>query len=154
MWIKLGEEEKSFKYGLKLKDILKGFSSEDTKGAVCCKINGKLIDLKKSIKRSCTIEVITKKSPDYVEILRHSASHILEQAVKTVFPTVKCWRSSANKIGFHCDFDFKSPLTFDDLSVIEDEMDKIIKANFEITRKEVLRDEAWMFQFIPIISQK
>ncbi|MBQ8424476.1 MAG: hypothetical protein IJX17_00460 [Clostridia bacterium] len=142
MRIKLGEEEQSFEYGATVQDILKGFSNEHTKGAVCCKINNKLIDLKKSIKRSCTIEIITKKSPEYIDILKHSASHILEQAVKTVFPTVKCWRASANKIGFYCDFDFKSPITFEDLSVIEDEMDKIIKAHFEITRKEMHRDEA------------
>jgi len=142
MLIKICEEQHRVRNGLTVQEILKNFSSELTKGAICVKINNKLIDLKKNINKSCTFEIITKKCPEYLTVLKHSASHILAQAVKTVFPTVKCWLGSENKIGFYCDFDFKSPVTYEDFSVIEDEMNKIIKANFEISRKIISKQEA------------
>lgn len=142
MKIKFKGLEKEFENETTIKEIAKSFSAEFEKTAVCGKINNKLIDLNVKINSDCEIEIITKKSPEYQDVLKHSASHILSQAVKTVFPTVKCWVATINENGFYYDFDFKTPITNDDLSVIEDEMNKIIKANFEITRKEISKKEA------------
>ena len=142
MKIKLRDEEREFEQGVSVLDVAKSISEGLARVAVCGKIGDELVDLNYSINEDCALEIITNKSPEYQEVLRHSTAHILAQAVKTVFPTVKCWVGPATKDGFYYDFDFKTPITNEDLVVIEDEMNKIIKANFEIVRKEVSKKEA------------
>ncbi len=142
MKIKLRDEIREFENGQTTLDIAKSISEGLARMAVCGKINGKLVDLNMPIFEDCELEIITSKSEEYKEVLRHSAAHVLAQAVKTVFPTAKCWVGPATKDGFYYDFDFKTPITNEDLALIEDEMQKIVKANFEITRREVSRKEA------------
>ena len=142
MKIKLRDEVREFESGVSTLDIAKSISEGLARVAVCGKVGEELIDLNLPIKEDCTLEIITTKSPEYQEVLRHSTAHVLAQAVKTIFPTAKCWVGPATKDGFYYDFDFKTPITNEDLAVIEDEMNKIIKANFEIVRKEVSKKEA------------
>ena len=142
MKIKLRDEEREFEQGVSVLDIAKSISEGLARVAVCGKIGDELVDLNYSINEDCALEIITNKSPEYQEVLRHSTAHVLAQAVKSIFPTAKCWVGPATKDGFYYDFDFKTPITNEDLSVIEDEMNKIIKANFEIVRKEVSKKEA------------
>ena len=142
MKIKLRDEVREFESGVSTLDIAKPISEGLARVAVCGKVGEELIDLNLPIKEDCALEIITTKSPEYQEVLRHSTAHVLAQAVKTIFPTAKCWVGPATKDGFYYDFDFKTPITNEDLAVIEDEMNKIIKANFEIVRKEVSKKEA------------
>ena len=143
MKITLRDEVKEFEVGVSTLDIANSISEGLARMAVCGKINDEeLVDLKMPIQEDCKLEIITNKSPEYAEVLRHSTAHVLAQAVKAIFPTAKLWVGPATKDGFYYDFDFKTPITNDDLSVIEDEMNKIIKANFEIVRKEVSKKEA------------
>lgn len=142
MKIKLRDEEREYDDGVSVLDIAKSISEGLARMAVCGKIDGELVDLNLKLHKDCALEIITNKSPEYQEVLRHSTAHVLAQAVKTIFPTAKCWVGPATKDGFYYDFDFKTPITNDDLAVIEDEMNKIIKANFEIVRKEVTKEEA------------
>ncbi|MBR2391566.1 MAG: threonine--tRNA ligase [Clostridia bacterium] len=142
MKIKLRDEVREFESGVSTLDIAKSISEGLARVAVCGKVGEELIDLNLPIKEDCALEIITTKSPEYQEVLRHSTAHVLAQAVKTIFPTAKCWVGPATKDGFYYDFDFKTPITNEDLAVIEDEMNKIIKANFEIVRKEVSKKEA------------
>ena len=142
MLIKLRDEEKEFEKGVSTLDIAKSISEGLARMAVCGKIDDDLVDLNMPIEKDCSLEIITSKSPEYHEVLRHSTAHVLAQAVKAIYPTAKCWVGPATKDGFYYDFDFKSPITNEDLAVIEDEMNKIIKANFEIVRKEVSKKQA------------
>ncbi|MBR7172543.1 MAG: threonine--tRNA ligase, partial [Clostridia bacterium] len=142
MKITLRDDVKEFEKGVSTLDIAKSISEGLARMAVCGKVGDELIDLNAPIKEDCKLEIITNKSPEYQELLRHSTAHVLAQAVKTIYPTAKCWVGPATKDGFYYDFDFKTPITNEDLSVIEDEMNKIIKANFEIVRKEVSKEEA------------
>lgn len=143
MKIKLRDEEREFESGVTTLDIAKSISEGLARVAVCGKINGEeLIDLNLPITEDCSLEIITNKSPEYAEVLRHSTAHVLAQAVKTIFPTAKLWVGPATKDGFYYDIDFKTPISNDDLPVIEDEMNKIIKANFDIVRKEVTKADA------------
>ena len=143
MKITLRDEVKEFEKGVSTLDIANSISEGLARMAVCGKVNDEhLIDLKMPIEEDCKLEIITNKSPEYAEVLRHSTAHVLAQAVKTIFPTAKLWVGPATKDGFYYDFDFKTPITNDDLAVIEDEMNRIIKANFEIVRKEVSKKEA------------
>ena len=142
MKITLRDEVKEFENGVTTLDIAKSISEGLARVAVCGKINDELIDLNMPIVNDCTLEIITNKSPEYKEVLRHTTAHIMAQAVKKIFPTAKCWVGPATQDGFYYDFDFKTPITNEDLAVIEDEMNKIIKANFEIVRREVSKEEA------------
>ncbi len=142
MKIKLRDEERDFKSGATTNDIAASISEGLARVAVCGKKNGELIDLNEPIFEDCTLEVITPKSPEYLEVLRHSTAHCLAQAVKAIYPTAKLWVGPAISDGFYYDFDFKTPISEDDLAVIENEMKKIIKADFEIVRKEVSKEEA------------
>ena len=142
MKITLRDDVKEFEKGVSTLDIAKSISEGLARMAACGKIGDELIDLNAPINKDCKLEIITTKSPEYQELLRHSTAHVLAQAVKTIYPTAKCWVGPATKDGFYYDFDFKTPITNEDLSVIEDEMNKIIKANFDIIRKEVSKEEA------------
>ncbi len=142
MKLQLRDEVKEFENGVSTLDVAKSISEGLARVAVCGQLNGELIDLNRPIICDGKLEIITNKSPEYQEILRHSAAHVLAQAVKTIFPTAKCWVGPATKDGFYYDFDFKTPITNEDLSVIEDEMNKIVKANFDIVFKEVSKKEA------------
>lgn len=142
MKIKLRDEVREFDEGVTPLDIAKSISEGLARVAVCGRIGEELVDLNLPIKSDCELEIITNKSPEYQELLRHSTAHVLAQAVKTIYPTAKCWVGPATKDGFYYDFDFKTPITNEDLSVIEDEMNKIIKANFDIVCKEVSKKEA------------
>ncbi len=142
MKIKLRDDFKEFDDGMTTLDIAKSISEGLARMAVCGKLDGELVDLNMPIHGDHNLEIITNKSEEYKEVLRHSGAHILAQAVKTIFPTAKLWVGPATKDGFYYDFDFKTPITNEDLLVIEDEMQKIIKANFEIVRKEVSKKDA------------
>ena len=143
MKITLRDEVREFERGTTTEEIAKSISEGLARVAVCGKVNDEeLIDLKRPILKDCKLEIITTKSPEYQEILRHSTAHVMAQAVKTIFPTAKCWVGPATKDGFYYDFDFKTPITNADLVVIEDEMNKIIKADFEIIWRQIPKAEA------------
>ncbi len=142
MKIQLRDEVREFEKGVCTADIAASISEGLSRVAVCGKIGDELVDLNMPITKDCKLEIITTKSEEYKEVLRHSCAHVLAQAVKTLYPNTKCWVGPATKDGFYYDFDFKTPITNDDLSVIENEMNKIIKADFPIVRKEVSKDEA------------
>ena len=142
MKITLRDEVREYDAGVSVYEIAESISEGLARVAVCGKIGDELVDLKLKLYEDCALEIITNKSPEYQEVLRHTTAHILAQAVKKVFPTAKCWVGPATKEGFYYDFDFKTPISTEDLAVIEDEMSKIIKANIDIVRKEVTKKEA------------
>ena len=142
MKIQLRDEIREFDEGVSVADIAKSISEGLARVAVCGKIDGELVDLEHRIVNDCALEIITNKSEEYKEVLRHSAAHVLAQAVKAIYPNTKCWVGPATKDGFYYDFDFKTPITNDDLKTIEDEMSRIIKANFDIVRKEITKADA------------
>ena len=142
MKIQLRDEVREFEEGVSVLDIAKSISEGLPRVAVCGKIGDELVDLEHKINSDCNLEIITNKSEEYKEVLRHSAAHVLAQAVKTIYPNTKCWVGPATKDGFYYDFDFKTPITNDDLKTIEAEMLRIIKANFDIVRKEISRQDA------------
>ncbi len=142
MKIQLRDEIREFEDGSSVLDIAKSISEGLARVAACGKIDGELVDLNHKISGDCSLEIITNKSEEYKELLRHSAAHVLAQAVKAVYPNTKCWVGPATKDGFYYDFDFKTPITNEDLKTIEAEMSRIIKANFDIMRREISKKDA------------
>ena len=139
MKIKLRDEEREFEQGVSVADIALSISEGLARVAVCGKIGDELVDLNFKINEDCALEIITTKSPEYQEVLSHSTAHVLAQAVKSIYPTAKCWVGPATKDGFYYDFDFKTPITNEDLSVIEDEMKNIIKLILKLLEKKFLK---------------
>jgi len=142
MKIQLRDEVREFPKNTTVLEIAQSISEGLARVAVCGKIGDELVDLNLKIKEDCALTIITNRDPEYNMVLRHSTAHVLAQAVKAIYPTAKLAIGPATEDGFYYDFDFKSPITQEDLPKIEAEMKRIIKANFEIKRKEITREKA------------
>lgn len=123
-------------------DLLLEHKKELKSPVVAAKIDGKLIDLTTIPQPGDTIELIGVDSPSGLEILRHSAAHVMAEAVKELFPEVKVTIGPAIENGFYYDFDRDQPFTPDDLKKIEKKMKELIKKNQHFSRREVSREEA------------
>ncbi len=112
------------------------------KAACACKINGEVKDLRTVIDSDCTLEILTFDDEDGKKAFRHTASHILAQAVKRLYPSVKLAIGPAIDNGFYYDFDTDTPFTPEMLEKIEGEMKKIVKENLAIEQFELSAEEA------------
>lgn len=108
---------------------------------VAAKFNGELVAKEEPLEESGTLEIITTQSEEYREVLRHSASHVMAQAIKREYPNAKLGIGPATDEGFYYDID-NIDLEEDDLEQIERIMENIIKADLEIKRKEVSKEQA------------
>lgn len=123
-------------------EIAKQIGERLAKVALVCKIDGVLTSMREVIDHDCKFEVLTWNDDEAKAVYRHTASHILAQAVRNVYPTVQLAIGPSIENGFYYDFDFKTPITQSDFEKIEAEMKAIIKADMPIERKVVSRKEA------------
>lgn len=123
-------------------DITKDISMGLFRNATCCKINGEVKDLRTVIDADATLEILTFDDEDGRKAFNHTASHIMAQAVKRLYPEAKLTIGPAIDNGFYYDFDVEKSFSPDDLAKIEAEMKKIVKENPEIKRFELPVDEA------------
>lgn len=128
--------------GERIIDVAKRISEGLARNALIARMNGKLVELGRTIEEDCTLELLTFKDEEGRNAYRHTCSHILAQAVKNLYPDAKLAIGPAIKTGFYYDFDFPTPITMDDLPRIEKEMESIIKADFPIERTVVTRKQA------------
>ena len=119
-----------------------GDISEGLARVACAgEVNGEILDLRTVIEEDCELSIVTASDPKGLQVIRHTASHILAEAVKRLFPEAKVTIGPAIADGFYYDFDAE-PFSREDLDKIEDEMKKIIKEGRGITRFTLPRDEA------------
>lgn len=142
MKIQLRDEVREYRKGTTVAQIAESISEGLARVAVCGKIGDELVDLQTKLNQDTKLTIITPKDPEYKMVMRHTCAHIMAQAVKAIYPTAKLSIGPATNEGFYYDFDFKTPITQEDLGKIEAEMKRIIKANFEIKRKEITRAQA------------
>ncbi len=128
--------------GEKIIDVTKRISEGLARNALIARMNGKLVDLTRTIDEDCTLEILTFNDEEGRNAYRHTCAHILAQAVKNLYPDAKLAIGPAIKTGFYYDFDLPSPITMDDLPRIEKEMESIIKADLPIERSVVTRKQA------------
>lgn len=133
---------KEFGKGITLEEIAGFISSSLKKKAVAGKVNDGLYDLRRNIEENAEVEIITIDSNEGVEIARHSAAHILAQAVKRMYGDINLGVGPVIENGFYYDMDLPSSVNIEDLRKIEKEMKKIINENIKIERVEVSREEA------------
>jgi threonyl-tRNA synthetase len=123
-------------------DLAASIGAGLAKAALAGKINGQLVDLSSRLANGDRVEIITEKSPEALEIIRHSTSHLMAQAVKELFPNAKVTIGPAIETGFYYDFDMDKPFTPDDLERIEARMLQLAVADQKIERHEYSSAEA------------
>ncbi len=132
----------SFDAPMSLQDIAKSISEGLAREALVGSVNGELKDMSFVVDTDAEVTFYTIKDKEGLDVYRHTCSHVLAQAVKTIYPTCQLAIGPTIEDGFYYDFDFKTPISQDDFSKIEDEMKKIIKNNLPISRFELPRNEA------------
>ena len=125
-----------------VRDIISAWKEELLASTVGARINGNVVDLSHSVMEDASIEPVDVKDKEGLEILRHSISHVMAQAVQDVFEDVKVTIGPSIEDGFYYDFEYADTFTPEDLEKIEKRMKKIISADHPFIRKEVSRDEA------------
>ncbi|MCX7657813.1 MAG: TGS domain-containing protein, partial [Oscillospiraceae bacterium] len=128
--------------GLSAAEIAKGIGMGLYKSACACKINGRLCDLRTTVAEDCDFEILTFENKEGRQTFWHTASHLLAQAVKNLYPNAKLGRGPATENGFYYDFGVEKPFSADDLKKIEDEMKRLAKEGLELERFELSPEEA------------
>ncbi len=127
--------KRSVPKGMKLQEL-----ADDV--AVAAQVNGALVDLSQPIEKDVVISFIPIHTRKGLEILRHSAAHVMAQAVKELFPSVKLTFGPSTDTGFYYDFDYDRPFTPQDLEKIGERVSEIIKEDSPFIRREVSKEEA------------
>lgn len=133
---------KEFEAGSSLLSIAKSLNQKLGKTALLAKVDGENKDLSDVLDHDAKVEFVTPDSEEGLHAIRHTASHVMAQAIQHLFPGTKFAIGPAIEKGFYYDLDSDHVFTPEDLRAIEKEMNKIIKANYPLVRKELSRAEA------------
>lgn len=136
--------KKEYASGMSVYDIAADISEGLARAACAGEIDGEAVDLRTPVEKDCVLSILTAKDEKGLHALRHTASHILAQAVKRLYPDAKVTIGPAIDDGFYYDFDTE-PFSREDLDALEAEMKKIVKEGLEIKRFTLPRDEAIAF---------
>ena len=128
--------------GLSVAEALKQFGVAGDHDVVAARVNGNLVDLNASLLDDSTITPISQESPEGLDIVRHSAAHIMAEAVRSLFPGVKITIGPSIETGFYYDFDPPQPFTPEDLERIEARMQELVEQDLPFSRREVSWQEA------------
>ena len=133
---------KEFENGISPAEIAKSIGMGLYKSVCAASVDGVVRDLRTPLEKDCKVELLTFDDSDGKHAFWHSASHVLAQAVKRLYPNAKCAIGPAIDNGFYYDFDVEKPFSAEDLQKIKAEMKKIVKSGLEIERFELAPDEA------------
>lgn len=125
-------------------EIAKDISEGLARAACAGELNGEIVDLRTKINEDAKLNIVTSSDAEGLKVIRHTTAHVLAEAVKRLFPSVKVTIGPAIEDGFYYDFDAE-PFSREDLDNIEAEMKKIIKEGHEITRFTLPKEEAIQF---------
>lgn len=123
-------------------DVAMSISPGLAKATIAARVDGKLCDVSLLLTRDADLVLLTDKSPESLEIIRHSTAHLLGQAVKQLFPEAQVTIGPVIEDGFFYDFAFSRSFTPEDMRLIEDKMHELVKADYPVARRELPRDEA------------
>ena len=133
---------KEFDSNITPAEIAKSIGAGLYKSVCCAKVDGKVADLRTELTSDCKLELLTFDDPEGKKAFWHTASHVLAQAVKRLYPSARCAIGPAIDNGFYYDFDVEKPFSADDLEKIKAEMKKIVKSGVELERFELSPEEA------------
>jgi threonyl-tRNA synthetase len=136
---------KTFDKPVTVAEVAMNIGAGLAKAALAGKVNDKLVDLSYLIHEDIKLNIITEKSPEGLEIIRHSCAHLLAQAVKNLFPQAQITIGPVIEDGFYYDIAYDRTFTPEDLDKLERKMLELSEADLEVMRKEISRDEAITF---------
>jgi threonyl-tRNA synthetase len=137
--------QKSFSGPVTAAEVASSIGAGLARAALAAKVDGKLVDLSTKIEKDADLAIVTPKSPEGLDILRHSTSHLMAQAVQELFPGEQVTIGPVIENGFYYDFSYKRPFTPEDLAAIEKKMADIVRQDLPVHRKVMARDEAVKF---------
>ncbi|MDE1894541.1 MAG: threonine--tRNA ligase [Pseudomonadota bacterium] len=137
--------KRPFEHPVSVQDVAASIGAGLAKATLAGKVDGQLVDAGHSIDHDASLQIITDKSPEALEILRHSTAHLMGQAVQRLYPGAQVTIGPVIDNGFFYDFAYERPFTPDDLPRIEAEMEKIVAEQLPVTRSVKSRDEAVAF---------
>ena len=127
---------------LSVGDIAASIGTGLAKAALAGKVDNKLVDLSHIVETDANVAIVTAKDPEALELIRHSTSHLMAQAVKELYPTAEVTIGPAIENGFYYDFKFERAFTPEDLEKIEARMKELVKKDIPLERYTLPRDEA------------
>jgi threonyl-tRNA synthetase len=133
---------KFFEHPLTIHDVAHSISPGLAKAALAGRVDDRLVDTSHLLTHDCSLVILTEKNSESLEVIRHSAAHLLAQAVKTLFPSAQVTIGPVIDDGFYYDFAYDRTFTPEDLERIEAKMQELVRADYPITRRELPRDEA------------
>ena len=137
--------QRPFETPVTVLDVAASIGPGLAKAALAGRVDGKLVDASYRIDRDAKLEIVTEKSPDALDIIRHSTAHLLAQATQRLFPDTQVTIGPVVDNGFYYDFARKTPFTPDDLEKIEAEMRKIAAEALPVERSVMAKDDAIAF---------
>jgi len=137
--------ERKFEQAVTVAEVAANIGAGLARVALAGKVDGKLVDTSFSIEGDAELAIVTDKDAEGQDVIRHSAAHLLAQAVKSLFPEAQVTIGPVIEDGFFYDFSYKRPFTPEDLQAIEKKMAEIVKADLKIERKVVSRSDAIHF---------
>jgi threonyl-tRNA synthetase len=136
---------RNFDHAVTVLDVAKSIGTGLAKATLAGKINGALVDASTIIEQDASLQIITSKDADGVDVIRHSTAHLLAQAVKQLFPDAQVTIGPVIENGFYYDFAYSRPFTPDDLTAIEAKMQQLVAEDLTIKRSVSSRDAAVEF---------
>ena len=134
--------QRSFDAPITVAAVAQSIGAGLARAALAGKVNGRLVDTDYLIDRDATLAIVTERDPEGLEVIRHSAAHLLAQAVKQLHPQAQVTIGPVIEDGFYYDFAYSRPFTTEDLAAIEARMHELTKLDQRVTRREMSRDAA------------
>lgn len=136
---------RSFEHPVTVAEVAASIGAGLAKAALAGKVGGRMVDLSHRFETDVDLAIVTDKTPEGLEIIRHSTAHLLAHAVKELFPDAQVTIGPVIENGFYYDFAYKRPFTPEDLEQIEARMAELAKAEIPVSREVWARDEAVEF---------
>jgi threonyl-tRNA synthetase len=137
--------ERKFEQPVSVAEVAASIGAGLARAALAGKVDGKLVDTSFVIEQDADLAIVTERDPEGLEVIRHSAAHLLAQAVKQLFPEAQVTIGPVIEDGFYYDFSYKRPFTPEDLAAIEAKMAELAKRDLKVERRVVERAEAIRF---------
>ncbi|MGR9117031.1 MAG: threonine--tRNA ligase [Gammaproteobacteria bacterium] len=137
--------QRSFDHAVSIMDVAQSIGSGLAKATLAGKVNDKLVDASAMIEQDASLQIITARDEEGVDVIRHSTAHLLAQAVKQLFPDAQVTIGPVIENGFYYDFAYERPFTPEDLSAIEKKMQELAADDIAISRSVMSRDDAVKF---------
>ncbi|WP_445370838.1 threonine--tRNA ligase [Methylomonas sp. HW2-6] len=144
--------QRQFDHAVSVMDVALSIGTGLAKATLAGKVDGKLVDASYLIQGDATLQIVTARDEEGVDVIRHSTAHLLAQAVKQLFPSAQVTIGPVVENGFYYDFSYERSFTPDDLVAIEKKMQELSAADMPVQRSLMARDEA--VQFFSALGEK